>query len=112
MSIDAELIFKFITQQVIAAMSKKEKKYEKKIKKLEKGGKYGVSGESEKNGTRGGGRASNKKKTSTTQTNTKSKIHKQYASGLAQGRKSILRNPSRRQNRESGNSDSGTLENG
>ena len=38
MSIDAELIGKFITQQVPAVMAKKTKQYEKKIKNLEKGG--------------------------------------------------------------------------
>ena len=45
MSMDTELIGKFITQQVSAAMSEKTKQYEKKIKELEKGGKDGVSGE-------------------------------------------------------------------
>ena len=57
---DAKLIRKFITQQVAAAMSEKTKYYEKKIKNLDKGGKYEVSGEPAKNGTRSGGRASNK----------------------------------------------------
>ena len=65
MSMDAELIGKFITQQVAVAMDNKTKQYEKKIKKLEKGGRDRVSGESSsKNGTRGGGRASKKMKTS------------------------------------------------
>ena len=58
---DAELIGKFITQQVAVAMAEKSREYEKKIKKLEKGGKDKGSGEStSKNGTRGGGRASRK----------------------------------------------------
>ena len=61
-SMDAKLIGNLITQQVTAAMVEKTKQYENKIKKLEKGGKYGVSGESAKNETRSGGRASKKKK--------------------------------------------------
>ena len=35
---DAELIGKFITQQVAVTMAEKTKQYEKKIKKSEKGG--------------------------------------------------------------------------
>ena len=34
MSMDADLIVKFITQQVAVAMAEKTKQYEKKIKKL------------------------------------------------------------------------------
>ena len=60
MSMDAKLIGKFITQQVAAAMAKKTKQYEKKMKNREKGLKDRVSGESAKNGTSGGGRASKK----------------------------------------------------
>ena len=45
MSMDAELIGNFITQQVAVAMPEKTKQYEKKIKKLEKGGIDRVSGE-------------------------------------------------------------------
>ena len=112
MSMDAELISKYITQQVTAAMTKKKKLYEKKLKKLEKVGKDGVSGESEKNRTRGGGRASKKNKKSTTQTTTKSKTPKQSASRSAQGLKIIFWSPSRRRNREAGNADSGTPGNG
>ena len=63
MYMDAELISKFITQQVTVAMAEKTKQYEKKIKKLEKGGRNRVLGDSSsKNGTRGGGCASNKNK--------------------------------------------------
>ena len=62
MSVDTELIGKFTTQQVAAAMSEKKKQYEKKIKKLEKDGTDGVSAEFKKTGTRGGGRASKKRK--------------------------------------------------
>ena len=46
MSIDAETIGKFITQQVAVAIAENTKQYEKKIKTLEKGGRYRVSGES------------------------------------------------------------------
>ena len=95
MSMDAELIGKFITQQVAVAMDNKTKQYEKKIKKLEKGGRDRVSGDlSSKNGTKGGGRASKENKTSTTQTNTKSRPQEKSASRSAQGRQSILRSPS------------------
>ena len=59
---DADLIGKFITQQVTAEMAEKTKQYEKNIENLEKGGKDRVPGEFKKNGTRGGGRASKKKK--------------------------------------------------
>ena len=58
-SMDAKLIGKFITQQVAVARADNSKEYEKK--KLEKGGRDRVLGESsQKNGTRGGGRASRK----------------------------------------------------
>ena len=61
MSMDAELIGKFIAQQVAVTMDEKTKQYEKKIKQLEKVGRERVSGESSsKNGTRGGGRSSKK----------------------------------------------------
>ena len=67
MSIYAKLIVNFITQQVAVAMAKKTKQYEKKIRKLEKGRRDRVLGDSTtKNGTRGGGRASKKKKISKT----------------------------------------------
>ena len=70
---DAELIGKFITQQVAFAMAEKSREYEKKIKKLEKGGKDNVNGESTTiHGTRGGGRASRKNKQSKTHQNPKS----------------------------------------
>ena len=46
MSMDAKLIFNFITQQVAFAMAVKTKQYEKKIKKLGKGGRDRVSGDS------------------------------------------------------------------
>ena len=36
MSMDAEIISKFITQQVAVAMAKKSREYEKKIKNLRK----------------------------------------------------------------------------
>ena len=81
MSMDADLIRKFITQQVAVAMAKKTKQYEKKIKKLKKGGRDRVSGESSsKKGMRGNGRASKKKNISTTQTNTKSRPPQKSAS--------------------------------
>ena len=57
---DAELIGRFIAQLVAAVMFEKIKQYEEKITKWKKVGKDGVSGESVKNGTRGGGRASKK----------------------------------------------------
>ena len=86
MSMDTELISKFITQQVAVAMSEKSKAYEKKINKREKGGRYRVSGESSrKNGTRGGGRASKKNKSFKTQPTTKSGPPQKYASHLEQG---------------------------
>ena len=44
MSMDVELIRKFITQQVAVAMAEKTRQYEKNIKKLEKGGRDRVSG--------------------------------------------------------------------
>ena len=73
MSMGAELIGRFITQQVAVAMAEKSKEYEKKIKKLKKGGRDRVPGESSrKNGMRGGGRASKKSKTSKTLTTIKS----------------------------------------
>ena len=91
MSMDAELIGKFITQQVTFAMAEKSREYEKKIKKLEKGGKDNVKGEStQKNGTRGGGRASKKNKKSKTQTTTKSGPTQKSASRSSQGRNIIL----------------------
>ena len=62
MSMDAKIIRKFITQQVAVATADNTKNYENKIKKSEKGVRDRVSGESSsKNGTRGGGHASNKK---------------------------------------------------
>ena len=74
MSMDAKLIDKFITQQFAFTMAEKTKQYEKKIKKLEKVGRDRVLGESTtKNGTRGGGCASKKKKTSQNQPNMKSR---------------------------------------
>ena len=73
-SMDAEIIGNFITQQVAVVKAKKKKQYETNIKKLEKCGRDRVSGESTtKNGTRGGGRASKQKKLSQTQTNNKSR---------------------------------------
>ena len=81
MSMDADPIGKFITQQVAVMMAEKTKKYEKKIKKHGKGGRDRVSEQStKKNDTRGGGCASKKKKTSQTQTNTKSRPLQKSAS--------------------------------
>ena len=112
-SMDSELIGKFITQQVAVAMSKKTKQYGKKIKKLEKGGRDRVSGESSsKNGTGGGGRASKKNKTSPTQTTTKSRSPHKSASLLSQGQKSILRRPFRGRSQKAGDTNSGTPGNG
>ena len=45
MSMDAELIGKFIAQQVAVTMDEKTKQYEKKIKQLEKVGRERVSGD-------------------------------------------------------------------
>ena len=113
MSMDAELIGKFITQKVVVAMAENTKQYEKKIKKVEKGGRYRVLGESSsKNGTRGGGRASKKNKKSPTQTNTKSRPPQKSASQSAQGRESILWRPSRGRSQKAGDADSGTPGNG
>ena len=113
MSMDTKLIGKFITQQVAVAMAEKKKQYEKKIKKLEKGGRDGVSRESTtKNGTRGGECASKKKKTSQTQPNTKSRPPQKSTSLSAQGRKSIIRSPSRGRSQQAGASNSGTPEKG
>ena len=90
----AEIISKFITQQVAVAMAVNTKQYKKKINKLEKGGRDRVSGESTaKNGTRGGGCASKKKKTSQTQTNTKSIPPQKSASNLEQGKKKYPSKP-------------------
>ena len=72
MSMDTKIIGKFITQKVAVPTAEKTKQYENKIKKLGKSGRDKVSGElTTKNGTRGSGRASKKKKTSQTQQNTK-----------------------------------------
>ena len=96
MSMDAELIGKFITQKVAVAMAEKSREYENKIKKLEKGGKYKGSGEStSKNGSRSGGRASRKKKTSKTHQNPKSGPPPKSASRSAPLRQSIPQSPSR-----------------
>ena len=112
MSMDAKLIGKFITQQVAVEMARKTKQYKKKIKKVEKGGKDRVSGESSsKNGTRGGGIASKKDKTSANQTNTKSRPPQKPASQSAQVRKSILRRPLRGRSQKSGNANSNTPRN-
>ena len=62
-SMKADLIGKFITQQVAAAMSEKTKQYEKTIKNWRKLERMEYR-ESFKNGTRGGGRASKKNKKS------------------------------------------------
>ena len=110
-SMDAELIGKFITQQVAVAMDDKTKQYEKKIKKLEKGGRNRVLGDSTtKNGTRGGGCASKKKKTFQTQPNTKSRPPQKSVSRSAQGRKRILLSPSRGRSQQAGAADSSTSE--
>ena len=82
MNMDAKLIGKFITQQVAVGMAENSREYDKKIKKLEKGGKDNVKGEStQKNGTRGGGRASKKIKPSKTQPTTKSGPHQNLRLG-------------------------------
>ena len=108
---DAKLIGKFVTQQVAVVMAEKTKEYENKINKLDKGGRYRVSGESTaKNGMRGGGRASKKKKLSKTQTTTKSGPPHKSAPRSAQGQKSILRSPSRGRSQQAGAADSGTPE--
>ena len=111
MSMHTELIRKLITQQVAVANAKKSKEYGKKIKKLEKGGKDRVSGKtSRKNSTRGGGRASQKHKSSKTHTTTKSDPPQKSASQSAQGRKSILQSPSQGRSQQAGAADSGTRE--
>ena len=62
MSMDAELIGKFITQQAAVAMAEKSREYEKKIKNLRKVEKtMRRESQHKKNGTRGGGRTSRKK---------------------------------------------------
>ena len=77
---DAELIGKFITQKIAVAMAENTKQYENKINCFEKGGGERVSGESTtKNSMRGGGCAYKKKKTSQTQTKTKSRPPQKYA---------------------------------
>ena len=74
MSMDSKLIGNFITQKVAVAMVERTRQYKNKIKEPEKGGRDRLSGESRpKNSTRGGGRASKKKKTPQTQPNTKSR---------------------------------------
>ena len=84
MSMDADLIENFITQQVAVVIAEKTKQYEKKIKKLEKRRRDRVTGVlTTKNGMRGGGRASKKKKISQTQTNTKSRPPQKSASQSA-----------------------------
>ena len=113
MSMDADLIGKYITRQVAVAMAENAKQYEKKIKNIEKCGRDRVSGESsQKNGTRGGGRASKKNRKSATQTNTKSITPQKSASQSAQVRKSILRRPSIGRSQKSGDANSGTTGNG
>ena len=93
-------------------MADETKKYENKMKKLEKGVRDRLLGEfSLKKGTRGGGRASKKKKTSTTQTDTKSRTPQKYASQSAQGQKSILRSLSRGRSQKVDNADIGTPQN-
>ena len=109
MSIYAKLIVNFITQQVAVAMAKKTKQYEKKIRKLEKDIGDRVLGDSTtKNGTRGGGRASKKKKISKTQTTTKSGPPQKSVSQSAQGQKSIVRSQSRGRSQQAGSANSGT----
>ena len=113
MSMDAELIGKFITQQVAVAMAEKSREYEKKIKKLEKGGKDDEKGEStRKNGTRGGGRASRKNEPSKTQPNPNSGPPPKSTSRSAPRRQIILRSPSRGKYQQAGAADSGTPEKG
>ena len=113
MSMDAELIGKFITQQVAVAMAEKSREYENEIKKLEKGGKDNEKGEStRKNGTRGGGRASRKNKPFKTHQNPKSGPPPKSASQSAPRRQSILRSPLREKSQQAGAADSGTPEKG
>ena len=77
MSMEADLTGKFLTQQVAAVMAKKQNSTKRKLKTGEKWKGWSVSRVG-KNGTRGGGRASKKKKTfmTTITMNTKSKTHK------------------------------------
>ena len=113
MSMDADLIGKFITQQVIVKMANITKQYEKKIKNERKVEEIEFQdSHPQKNGTRGGGRASKKNKKSATQTNTKSRPPHKSASQSAQGRKSILWIPLRGRSQKAGDADSGTPGNG
>ena len=94
MSMDAELINKFITQQFAVTMAEKSKEYEMEIIKFEKGGRDRVLGESSpKIGTRDGGRASKKNKPSKTQLTTKSGPPPKSVSWSASHRQSILQSP-------------------
>ena len=71
-----------------------------------------MSGESKKNGTRGGGRASKKNQKTTTQMTMMSRTPKKYASQLAQFRKNILRIPLRGRAQKAGDTKSSTPGNG
>ena len=91
-------------------MAKKTKQQEKIIKKLEKGGKYGMSGESKKRTEQGAVDAPPRKRKNTRliqKQGLRSPKHKSVSQS-DRGRKSILWNPLRGQNPESGNADSGT----
>ena len=107
----AKLIGKFITQQVAVAIAESSREYEKKIKKLEKCRKDKVSGESsQKNGTRGGVRASKKNKSSKTQTTTKSCHPQKSGYRSAPKRNGILRRPLQGRSQQAGAANSGTSE--
>ena len=94
-------------------MAEKTKQYKKAKQKLEKYGRERVLVESSsKNGTRGGGCASKKKITSTTQTNTKSRPPQKSVSSLGLYGTEILQSSLRRQSQKAGNEDSVTPGNG
>ena len=110
MSMNAELIGRFITQKVAVAMAEKTKQYEKKIKIWRKV-KNIECRESRQKTVRVAVDAPPRKKPAT-QTTTKSRTPQKSASQSAQGRKTILGSPSMRITQKLGNADSGTPGNG
>ena len=80
MPMDAKLIGKFITQQVAVAMDEKKNSMKRKLKNWRKVGRMDYWECREKKGTRGGGSAYKKNKTSATKITTKSKTTKKSMS--------------------------------
>ena len=108
MSMDAELTGKFITQQVAAVMADKTKQYEKKIKNWRKVEEIECWESYHQKTVRGVVDAPPRKQKVLTQMTTKSRKQHKSASQSAQGRKSILRIPSRGISQKAVDANSGT----